>query len=65
MQGEHARAHPDTDFDFEIMGRVEPGEALDVLEPNTIQEMTEGVAARLEVSGFTGSHLDSDQVVKS
>ena len=45
-QGEHGRAHPDADFEFEIVGRAEPGQALDVLEHNTIQEMTGGVAAK-------------------
>jgi hypothetical protein len=45
-QSEHARAHPDADFEFELTGRAKPGEALDILEHQTIQEMTGGVAAR-------------------
>ncbi len=45
-QAEHARANPDADFEFEIVGRAEPGVQLDVLEHNFIQELTGGVAAR-------------------
>ncbi|QDT89873.1 polymorphic toxin-type HINT domain-containing protein [Gimesia algae] len=45
-QAEHARKHPDSDFDFEIVDRAQPGEALDAAEHNFIQELTDGVKAR-------------------
>lgn len=45
-QKEHARAHPDADFDFEIVDRAVPGEPLDIAEHNFIQELTGGVRAK-------------------
>jgi hypothetical protein len=37
-QSEHARANPDADFSFEILGRAEPGEQLDRLEQFEINQ---------------------------
>jgi hypothetical protein len=45
-QTEHARAHPDADFEFTIVRRAEPGVQLDIAEHNFIQQLTGGVAAR-------------------
>ncbi len=36
-QTEHARANPDAEYEFEIIGRAEPGEALDRLEEDMIR----------------------------
>jgi hypothetical protein len=45
-QAERARANPNADFDFSIVGRAKPGVALDIAEHNSIQQLTCGVAAR-------------------
>jgi hypothetical protein len=45
-QAEHARNHPDADFEFAIVRRAQPGVELDIAEHNFIQELTGGVAAR-------------------
>lgn len=45
-QIEHARAFPNSKFEFEIIDRANPGSALDIAEHNFIQELTGGVAAR-------------------
>lgn len=37
-QAEHARAHPDADFEFEIIGRAKPGTQLDRMEEFYIRE---------------------------
>lgn len=37
-QAEHARANPDADFEFEIIGRAEPGVELDRLEEYFIRQ---------------------------
>lgn len=44
-QIEHARAHPDADFEFTIGDRANPGVELDVAEHRYIQELTGGVRA--------------------
>jgi hypothetical protein len=44
-QIEHARRHPDADFDFTIVDRADPGVDLDVAEHRYIQQLTEGVRA--------------------
>jgi hypothetical protein len=45
-QREHSRDFPDSDFDFVIVSRAEPGVQLDIAEHNFIQRLTGGVAAR-------------------
>lgn len=45
-QKEHARKYPDSDFDFEIVDRADPGDALDIAEHNALQELTGGVKAK-------------------
>lgn len=45
-QAEHARAFPDSQFQFIIVDRANPGRELDIAEHNFIQELTNGVAAR-------------------
>lgn len=37
-QAEHARANPDADFDFEILGRANPGTELDRMEEYFIRQ---------------------------
>jgi hypothetical protein len=46
-QGEHARAFPNSKFEFEIVNRANPGTDLYIAEQNFVQELTGGVAARL------------------
>jgi hypothetical protein len=36
-QAEHARSHPDADFEFEILGRADPGASLDRMEEDYIR----------------------------
>jgi hypothetical protein len=38
-QAEHARANPDADFEFEILGRAKPGRKLSRLEEYWIREL--------------------------
>jgi hypothetical protein len=38
-QAEHARANPDADFEYEVLGRAEPGSELDRLEEYWIREL--------------------------
>ena len=45
-QIEHARQHPKSKFEFDVIDTAEPGSALDIAEHNFIQELTNGVAAR-------------------
>ena len=45
-QAEHARAIPNSEFQFTIVDRANPGTELDIAEHNFIQELTAGVAAR-------------------
>ncbi len=45
-QQEHARKHPNADFDFEIVERAKPGDDLDVAEHNFIQGLTGGQRAK-------------------
>jgi hypothetical protein len=45
-QQEHARNHPNADFDFEIVERANPGAELDVAEHNFVQELTGGKRAK-------------------
>jgi hypothetical protein len=45
-QAEHARAHPEADFEYSMVRRAKPGEQLDIAEHEFIQELTGGVAAR-------------------
>jgi hypothetical protein len=44
-QIEHARAHPNADFEFTIVDRAHPGVNLDVAEHLYIQQLTGGVRA--------------------
>lgn len=45
-QAAHNRAFPDSEFQYTIVDRAQPGAALDIAEHNFIQELTGGVAAR-------------------
>ena len=45
-QNEHARKYPNSDFDFSIVDRANPGASLDIAEHNFIQKLSGGLDVR-------------------